>query len=101
MRSVVLRGALPGIVTGNLLAMARAVGETAPLFVTRGRRLDTHVTNPLQLMTAMPITIYENATSVPGAQQTAWATALVLLVLVLILSVAARLVAAHLNRKAR
>ena len=33
-RSIVLRGALPGLVTGNLLAVARAVGETAPLLFT-------------------------------------------------------------------
>lgn len=104
MRSVVLRGALPGIATGNLLAMARAVGETAPLlFVIGGGAFDSHVSwNPLQVTSAMPIDIYENGISAFAAQQqTAWATAFVLLVLVLILSVAARLVAARLTRRAR
>jgi len=33
-RSVVVRGAIPGLVTANLLALARAVGETAPLLFT-------------------------------------------------------------------
>ena len=33
-RSVVLRGSLPGLVAGNLLALARAIGETAPLLFT-------------------------------------------------------------------
>jgi phosphate transport system permease protein len=100
-RSVVLRGALPGLVTGNLLAVARAVGETAPLLVTiLGSTL--LVTNPLEPMGAMPLTIFTNGTQAyPAAQQIAWGTAFVLLVLVLVLSVVARLVSARLNRQAR
>lgn len=100
-RSVVLRGALPGLVTGNLLAIARAVGETAPLFVTvLGASL--LVTNPLQPMGALSLTIYTNGTTAqPSAQQIAWGTAFVLLVLVLVLSIGARIVSARLNRKAR
>jgi len=100
-RSVVLRGALPGLVTGNLLAVARAVGETAPLFVTvLGASL--LVTNPLQPMGALSLTIFNNANqALPAAQQLAWGTAFVLLVLVLVLSVVARLVSARLNRQAR
>ncbi|HYA68807.1 MAG TPA: phosphate ABC transporter permease PstA [Acidimicrobiales bacterium] len=100
-RSVVLRSALPGIVTGNLLAMARAIGETAPLiFTIFGSQF--YVWRPTAPMAAMPLTIYTNATQAyPDAQRTAWGTALVLMALVVILSVAARAVAAHLNRKAR
>jgi phosphate transport system permease protein len=100
-RSVVLRSALPGIVTGNLLAMARAIGETAPLiFTIFGSQF--FVFRPTSPMSAMPLTIYDNATQAyPDAQQTAWGTALVLMVLVIILSVVARVVAAHLNRKTR
>jgi phosphate transport system permease protein len=100
-RSVVLRGALPGLVTGNLLAVARAVGETAPLFVTvLGASL--LVTNPLQPMGALSLTIYSNASEpFPAAQQIAWGTAFVLLALVLVLSIVARIVSARLNRKAR
>ena len=59
-RSVVLRGALPGLVTGNLLAVARAVGETAPLLFTI-LGASPLVTNPLQPMGALPLTIYSNA----------------------------------------
>ena len=52
-RSVVVRTALPGLVTGNLLAVARAAGETAPLlFTALGSSLFT--TNPFQPMDAMP-----------------------------------------------
>jgi phosphate transport system permease protein len=100
-RSVVLRGALPGLVTGNLLAVARAVGETAPLlFTVLGASL--LVTNPLQPMGAMPLTIYTDGTAPsPAAQLIAWGTAFVLLVLVLVLSITARVVSARLNRQAR
>jgi len=90
-RSVVLRGALPGVVTGNLLALARGVGETAPLLFT--------VASPTLAMTLL---IFNGATQpFPDAQQAAWGTALVLLALVLILSVIARTVAWTLNRKTR
>jgi phosphate transport system permease protein len=100
-RSVVLRSALPGIVTGNLLAMARAIGETAPLiFTVFGSQF--FVFRPTSPMAAMPLTIYSNATQAyPDAQRTAWGTALVLMVLVMILSIAARAVAGYLHRKAR
>ena len=64
-RSVVLRGALPGLVTGNLLAIARAVGETAPLLFT--------LATPLAAMTLLIFT--DGTQAFPAAQQTAWATA--------------------------
>jgi phosphate transport system permease protein len=100
-RSVVLRAALPGLVTGNLLAVARAVGETAPLLFTAiGSQLFN--LNPGQPTAAMPLVIYADGTSpFPADQQTAWGAAFVLLVFVLILSVGARLVAGRLNRQAR
>jgi phosphate transport system permease protein len=100
-RSVVVRGALPGLVTGNLLAVARAVGETAPLLVTvLGSTL--LATNPLQPMGALSLTIYSDGTQAyPAAQQIAWGTAFVLLTLVLVLSIVARVVSARLNRQAR
>jgi phosphate transport system permease protein len=100
-RSIVLRGALPGIVTGNLLAVARAVGETAPLlFTIFGSQLLE--ANPFVPMQAMPLTIFSDGTQPdPHLQTTAWATALVLLVFVLILSIAARAFATVMTRNAR
>jgi len=100
-RSIVLRAALPGLVTGNLLAVARAVGETAPLLFTAiGSQLFT--LDPSQPMNAMPLAIYGDGTSPFAAdQQTAWGAAFVLLVFVLVLSIVARLVAGRLNRQAR
>ena len=61
-RSIVIRSALPGLVTGNLLAVARAVGETAPLLFTAiGSQLFT--LSPVQPMANIPITIYTDGTS--------------------------------------
>lgn len=99
-RSIVLRGALAGLVTGNLLAVARAVGETAPLLFTTGNQLFN--LSPLQPTGAVPLTIFSDGTS-PFAsdQQVAWGAAFVLLVFVLVLSIVARLVAGRLNRHAR
>jgi phosphate transport system permease protein len=100
-RSVGVRNALPGIVTGNLLAVARAVGETAPLlFTVLGNPF--FETNPLHPMSAMPFTIYTDGTQPYALQQTtAWATALALLTLVLFLSIVARAFASFMTRNAR
>jgi phosphate transport system permease protein len=100
-RSVVLRTSLPGIVTGNLLAVARAVGETAPLlFTALGSTLLT--ANPFQQMGALPLTIYADGTQANAQLQTvAWATALVLLAFILVLSIGARTFASYATRHAR
>jgi phosphate transport system permease protein len=100
-RSIVLRGALPGLVTGNLLALARAVGETAPLlFTSIGSQLFN--LSPGQPMAAIPLVIYSDGTSpFPTYQEIAWGAAFVLLVFVLLLSVVARVVSGRLNRQAR
>ncbi len=99
-RSVVLRTALPGLISGNLLSVARAVGETAPLlFTIFGSQL--LVVNPTQPMASLPTTIWGNATQAyDDAQQAAWGAALVLLVLVVALSTIARVIAGRLNRMA-
>jgi phosphate transport system permease protein len=100
-RSVVLRGAMAGLVTGSLLAVGRAVGETAPLlFTSIGSTLFN--LSPLQPTAAMPLVIYSNGTQAfPEAQQIAWGTAFVLLALVLLLSIAARIVAGRLVGRSR
>jgi phosphate transport system permease protein len=100
-RSVVVRTALPALVTGNLLAVARAVGETAPLlFTALGSSL--LITNPFQPMDAMPLRIYLDGTQAdPHLQTVAWATALVLLAFILVLSIVARAFASYATRHAR
>lgn len=90
-RSVVLRGALPGVLTGNLLALARGLGETAPLLFT--------VAAPTGVMTLL---IFSDGTQAfESAQRTAWGTAFVLLAAVLLISVATRLMAWAYTRNAR
>ena len=88
---VVLRTALPGIVTGSLLAIARIAGETAPLlFTALGSQFFS--TNPNQPMAALPLVVFTYATG-PYEEwhRLAWATALVLIIVVFVLSLAARI----------
>jgi phosphate transport system permease protein len=103
---VVLRTSVAGLTTGVLLAVARVIGETAPLLVTVGVT-DSINANPLDgRMMTLPVFIYrqysqglatcpggESATCVPDiAMQNAWGAALVLIVLVLALNLVGRLV---------
>ena len=89
--AVVLRTALPGIVTGVLLAVARIAGETAPLLFTAlgSQFMSTNLNQP---MAALPLVVFTYATGpYEDWHRLAWATALVLIVVVFVLSVAARL----------
>ncbi len=88
--SVVLRTAMPGIVTGALVAVARIAGETAPLIFTAfGNNFWS--LSPTQPIAALPMQIYNYATSpYDDWHAQAWAGALVLLGLVLVISLAAR-----------
>ncbi|MEO5799740.1 MAG: phosphate ABC transporter permease PstA [Gemmatimonadales bacterium] len=88
--TIVLRTALPGIVTGALLSVARAAGETAPLlFTALGSQYLSF--NPNQPMAALPLVVFTYASG-PYEEwhQFAWATALVLILVVFVLSMAAR-----------
>ncbi len=97
--SIVARTALPGIATGSLLAIARIAGETAPLLFTAlgSQYLSTKLSQP---MAALPLTVFTYATG-PYEQwhRYAWAAALVLIMVVLLLSLLARLAIGknHLN----
>ena len=104
---IVLRTALPGIVSGCILAIARVIGETAPLLMTAGYIVSTNVNLFSGQMTTLPVYVYQeysklNANCPVGADascvttipmERAWAAALVLIVLVLILNLIGRLVA--------
>jgi len=88
--SVVLPTALGGITTGIVLALARAAGETAPLlFTALGNRFwSLGLTEPIA---ALPLQIFTYAlTPYRELQAQAWGSALVLVAMVLILSIAAR-----------
>ena len=89
--SIVVRTTLPGIVTGSLLAVARIAGETAPLlFTALGSAF--MATNLDQPMAALPLVVYSYAIG-PFEEwhRLAWATALVLILVVFVLSLAARI----------
>jgi phosphate transport system permease protein len=88
--SVVLPAATPGIVTGSLLATARALGETAPLLFTVAVA-NALTFNPSQQMNSMPIQIYNDILS-PRAivQSQAWGAGLTLVLIILILNLVAR-----------
>jgi len=100
-RRVVVPTALPGVITGVLLAVARGLGETAPLLLTIGGNQYLQW-NPTKQMEALPTTIY-NSSSQPYADQVqlAWGAALLLVVVVLVLSIGSRLLAARLRKERR
>jgi phosphate transport system permease protein len=90
---VVLPTALPGLVTGSLLAVARGMGETAPLlFTTAGAFALT--ANLSQQMNALPLQIFNDIASPRQAViDRAWGAALTLVTLVLIFNLIARAIA--------
>ncbi|MDP1859509.1 MAG: phosphate ABC transporter permease PstA [Gemmatimonadaceae bacterium] len=88
--TIVLRTALPGIVTGALVAVARIAGETAPLLFTAfGNQFwSTSLNEPIS---ALPLQIFNYAISPYDEwHKLAWAGAVVLIALVLVISLAAR-----------
>lgn len=90
--TVILRTALPGIVTGALVAIARIAGETAPLlFTALGNQFwSTSLKEPIA---ALPLQIFAYAISpYDTAHAQAWAGALVLIAIVLVISLIARFV---------
>ncbi|WP_144794836.1 phosphate ABC transporter permease PstA [Kocuria palustris] len=96
---VVIPTAISGIASGVTLAIARVVGETAPLMVTIGF-LDEMNFNPFNdWMSSLPTFIYQqlmrpiSPTTPDPSTDRAWAAALVLIVFVMLLNLAARLIA--------
>jgi phosphate transport system permease protein len=87
---LILPAALPGVLTGVLLSMARASGETAPLlFTSLGNQL--LALSPFQPMAALPLVVFHDAlTPYSDLQQTAWGAALILVVVVLVVNLASR-----------
>ena len=97
---IVLPSALSGLVTGSLLAVARAAGETAPLLFTatlvQGTTYDLN-----QRMNSLPAQIFSDVQS-PNNQlvQRAWGAALALVILILIITLTARVLARRSQRTA-
>jgi phosphate transport system permease protein len=100
---VVLPTALPGIITGITLAVARVVGETAPLLIIAGSTDSVNTNLFAERMMTLPVFIYYSFTQ-PGVpaqygQARAWGAALVLIVLVMALNLLARAVGRLLSPK--
>jgi phosphate transport system permease protein len=100
--TVALPAALSGIVSGCLLAVARAAGETAPLLFTV---LTVTSANPNVFSgpnTALPLQIFSNASQpYTGAQARGWGAALTLMAIAFIVMIAARIVTALFSRSSR
>ena len=98
MFTVVLPAALPGILTGIVLALARIAGETAPLLFTsfNNHFCSTSLTQPISSLTVQVFTYaispYEDL------HRQAWAGAFVLVGIVLVCSIFARLATRRLER---
>ncbi|KQV77694.1 phosphate ABC transporter permease [Nocardioides sp. Root122] len=98
---VVLPTALGGIVTGVTLAIARVVGETAPLLLIAGLTTRTNFNLFDGRMTTLPVLIYtqnanpgiaETPGGTPPGVEIAWGAALVLIVIVMLLNLVARVI---------
>jgi phosphate transport system permease protein len=101
MFTVTLPAALPGILTGVLVALARIAGETAPLLFTafNNRFWSTNLFQPIGSLT---VQIFTYAISpYEDWHRQAWAGALVLVLMILSLSIVARLVTRRLERMNR
>jgi phosphate transport system permease protein len=101
LRGVVLPSALGGIITGTVLAVARAAGETAPLLLTNafiGKTVVFSVFN--QSLPNIPTYIYAASTAAnPNGWARAWGAAFVLLMFILAVNIAARAIHARSRRK--
>jgi phosphate transport system permease protein len=87
---LILPAAVPGVITGALLAVARAAGETAPLIFTAFGNRFLNV-DPNKAMSALPLIVFHNAqTPYPSLVEQAWGAALILIVLTLIVNLASR-----------
>ena len=93
-RHLVLPQALPGIITGAVLAMSRAAGETAPILVVGAAFLIPGLPqSPFDQFMALPYHLYTVAAHVPGMpKSTVWGVALVLLVVVLSFNILATII---------
>ncbi|MFH1464385.1 MAG: phosphate ABC transporter permease PstA [Pseudomonadota bacterium] len=88
---VVVRQALPGLVTAVLLAMGRGIGDAAAVIFTAGFT-DSVPTSLLQPVATLPLAIFfQLGTPFPAVQERAYASALILTAVILAISVACRL----------
>jgi len=95
---VVIRQMLPGIITAILLAFGRAIGDAASVLFTAGYT-DRMPTSLLRPVASLPLAVFfQLGTPFPEVQQRAYASALVLTVIVLIISLGSRWLAGRLSK---
>ena len=101
-RRVVLPPSTPGIMTGAILGLGRAAGETAPILfiavIFSSRFLPNSVFQPVS---ALPYHLYILATTVPNSKTNQYGTALILMIVVLLLYLAAILIRNKYRKKIR
>ena len=99
--SVILPAALPGILTGILVALARVAGETAPLLFTalNNTYWSTNITQPIASLTVQVFTY--GISPYDDQHRQAWAGAFLLVMIILALSIVARLAVRRLERMNR
>ncbi|MDQ1724082.1 MAG: phosphate transport system permease protein [Frankiaceae bacterium] len=102
---VVLPTSVAGIVTGITLAIARVVGETAPLLVIAGFTQSTNTNIFSGRMMTLPVFVFNSFTQ-PGSPRSegidrAWSAALALIAVVMLLNLAARLISRYFSPKTR
>lgn len=99
-KNVVLPSAAPGILTGTILSIGRAAGETAPIMFTAvvfsKRFISPDLFEPVM---SLPFHLYVLSTSVPGAQTQQYGTAVVLICLVLLIYLGAIILRTHFRNK--
>jgi phosphate transport system permease protein len=101
-KRVVIPPASPGVITGVILSIGRAAGETAPIMFTAAvfsQRFLPH--SPMEPVMALPYHLFVLTTSVPNSIRNAYGTALVLLVVVLLIYAAATMIRLRYSRRMR
>jgi phosphate transport system permease protein len=97
---IVLPTSLGGILTGTTLAIARAAGETAPLLFTSSLTANAVTTDPSHPLQSVTLSIFQLSESPdPADHAKAWAAALVLITVVLLLSFMSRAILIRSRRK--
>jgi phosphate transport system permease protein len=95
---VVIRQMLPGLVTAVMLAFGRGIGDAASVLFTAGYtdRIPTSLLDPTA---SLPLAVFfQLSTPFPAVQQRAYASALVLTIIVLLISIISRVIAGRLSR---
>ncbi len=97
---VVVPTALPGMISGILLALARVIGETAPVLILVGYSRSINFDVFSGNMASLPLLIYtELVNPEPAGRMRVWGAALTLILLLALLYVVAALVITYLNRR--